>query len=198
MATQPQVPQPSSATRARFNRILFATDFSQASRHAQRYAVALARLFGSRLLALHVEGPSGSLMPYSEVSPYVLDKLREARDIQMRMLQESLQREDITFACMLETGDVKEKINEIIREHSIDLIVLGTHGRQGLSRVLMGSIVEDVFRSTTLPVLTVGRIAIHSIPGNRSLTFCTPRTLPPIQNPPRPMPSRWRRSFSRT
>lgn len=53
-------------------------------------------------------------------------------------------------------GDIKEKIDEIIDNYSIDLVILGTHGRQGLTRSLFGSTAEKVFRSTTLPVLTVG------------------------------------------
>lgn len=162
MTSQVLIPQPST-TRIRFEKILFATDFSEASHHAQRYAIALARLFGSRLFALHVESPAESVMPYGQVSSYLVDKMRDARNIQMRLLQESLEREGIPFACLLETGDVREKINDIIKQYSIDLVVLGTHGRQGLTRVLLGSTAEDVFRSITLPVLTVGP---HSDPFN--------------------------------
>jgi len=163
MTSQVLVPQPSALTRVRFDKILFATDFSEASRHAQRYAVALARLFDARLFALHVETPAESLMPYGEVSSSLLGKMREVREIQMHLLQESLQREGIPFACLLEVGDTKEKICEIIHQYSIDLLVLGTHGRQGLTRVLLGSTAENVFRSVTLPVLTVGP---HSSPFN--------------------------------
>src|SRR5215510_9211114 len=149
--------------RVRFDKILFATDFSEASRHAQRYAIALARLFDSRLFALHVESPAGSLMPYGEVSPYLKEKMREVSDHQMRALQESLNIEGIPFACILEQGDIKERISEIIRQYSIDLVVLGTHGRQGMSRTLLGSTAESVFRSINVPVLTVGP---HSDPFN--------------------------------
>jgi nucleotide-binding universal stress UspA family protein len=156
MTSQVLIPQPSALTRIRFDKILFATDFSEASRHAQRYAIALARLFDSRLFALHVETPAESLMPYGEVSSSLFGKMCERREVQMRLLQESLQREGIPFACLLEIGDIKEKICEIIRQYSIDLVVLGTHGRQGLTRVLLGSTAENVFRSVTLPVLTVG------------------------------------------
>jgi len=149
-------PQFAVIPRVRFDKILFATDFSEASRHAQRYAVALARLFDSRLFALHVESPSGSLTPYGELSPYLSDKMREVSDYQMRALQESLEKEGIPFACLLEQGNIKETISEIIRQYSIDLVVLGTHGRQGMSRTLLGSTAESVFRSINVPVLTVG------------------------------------------
>ena len=163
MTSQVLVPEPSALTRVTFNKILFATDFSEASRHAQRYAVALARLFDARLFALHVESPVESLMPYGEMSPYLLEKMRDAREIQMRLLQDSLQSEGIPFACMVEVGDIKEKINEVIKDYAIDLVVLGTHGRQGLDRVILGSTAEGVFRSINLPVLTVGP---HSDPFN--------------------------------
>ena len=156
MNTQTLIPQASIQSEIRLGKILFATDFSEASRHAETYAVALARLFGARLFALHVGMSAEALMPYAEVSPYLMDKVRQARDLQMRLLEESLQREGIPSGCILEEGDVKETINEIIQHYSIDLVVLGTHGRQGLTRTLLGSTAENVFRSTTLPVLTVG------------------------------------------
>jgi nucleotide-binding universal stress UspA family protein len=163
MTSQVLVPQTSTLARVRFNKILFATDFSEASRHAQRYAVALARLFGARLFALHVETAPESLTRYGEEARYLLDQMRESSDIQMRLLQESLSLEGIPFACMLEAGDVKERISDIIHDYSIDLVVLGTHGRQGMDRVLLGSTAENVFRSVNLPVLTVGP---HSEPFN--------------------------------
>jgi nucleotide-binding universal stress UspA family protein len=163
MLSQALIPQTSAVTKVRFDKILFATDFSEASRHAQRYAVALARLFDSRLFALHVETPAESLMSYGEVSSSLFGKMGEGRETQMRLLQESLQREGIPFACLLEIGEVKEKICEIIRRYSIDMLVLGTHGHQGLTRILLGSTAENVFRSVTLPVLTVGP---HSEPFN--------------------------------
>src|SRR5215813_5043123 len=150
------IPQSSPISEVRFQKILFATDFSEASRHAQRYAVALARSFDARVFALHVEGPPESWMPYGEVSAYLLGKMREARDTQMRLLAQSLETEHIPFACILEAGDIKEKINEVIHDYAIDLVVLGTHGRQGLDRVVLGSTAETVFRSIHLPVLTVG------------------------------------------
>ncbi|HEX7962855.1 MAG TPA: universal stress protein [Terriglobales bacterium] len=156
MTSQVLIPEPSALTKICFKKILFATDFSEASRHAQRYAVTLARLFGARLFALHVESPMESLMPYGDVSPSLLEKIRNAREIQMRLLQDSLEREGIPFACMLETGDIRQRIKEIIHDYSIDLVVLGTHGRQGLDRVVLGSTAEGVFRSINLPVLTVG------------------------------------------
>ena len=156
MSTQTLVPQKSIASEIRFDKILFATDFSEASRHAEEYAVVLARLFGARLFALHVGISEEAFIRYGEASPYLMEKVRQACDIQMRLLQESLEKEGIPFGCILEEGDIKEKINEIIKSYSIDLVVLGTHGRQGLTRVLFGSTAENVFRSTTLPVLTVG------------------------------------------
>jgi len=156
MTTQALFPSTRARTEIRLDKILFATDFSEASRHAESYAVALARLFGARLFALHVGVSEETLLPYGKVSPYLLEKLREASDLQMRLLQESLQREGIPFGCILEEGNIRERINEIIHNYSIDLVILGTHGRQGFTRDLFGSTAENVFRSTTLPVLTVG------------------------------------------
>jgi nucleotide-binding universal stress UspA family protein len=163
MTSHVLVPEPSALTKICFKKILFATDFSEASRHAQRYAVALARQFDARLFAVHVESPIESLMPHGELSPSLLATMRDTRDIQMRRLQDCLQREGIPSVCMLETGDIKQRINEIIHNYSVDLVVLGTHGRQGLDRLILGSTAESVFRSINLPVLTVGP---HSDPFN--------------------------------
>jgi nucleotide-binding universal stress UspA family protein len=164
MNTQTLIPHTSVDREIRLDKILLATDFSEASRHAERYAVALARLFGARLFALHVGISEEALEPYGAVSPYLMGKIRQARDLQMRLLQESLQSEGIPSGCILEEGDIKDKINEIIQNYSIDLVVLGTHGRQGIARVLVGSTAENVFRSTGLPVLTVGPNSADSNP----------------------------------
>lgn len=156
MSTQTLIKQPSVHSEIRPHKILFATDFSEASRHAERYAIALAKLFGARLFAMHVGISEDALMPYGEAARFLMNRISQARDVQMRLLQASLEQERIPFACILEQGDIREKINEIIKNYSIDLVVLGTHGRQGLTRVLFGSTAENVFRSTSLPVLTVG------------------------------------------
>ena len=156
MNTQTLIPAASVHTGICFEKILFATDFSEASRHAESYAIALARIFGARLFVVHVGVSQETLLPYGKVSPYLLEKLREGSDLQMRLLQASLQHECIPFGCILEEGDIRERIHEIIRNYAIDLVVLGTHGRQGLTRSILGSTAEDLFRSTTLPVLTVG------------------------------------------
>src|SRR5689334_24518140 len=129
MSTQSLIQQPSIHSEIRLEKILFATDFSEASRQAETYAVALARLSGARLFAAHVGISDDALMPYGEVAPSLLNKIRQTRDVQMRLLQVSLQKEGIPFACILEEGDIRKKINEIIENYSIDLVVLGTHAR---------------------------------------------------------------------
>ncbi len=74
MTSQVVLPQPRTVKRVRFQKILFATDFSEASRSAQEYAVALACLFEALLFAIHVESPS-ELIPFpAAATPYFMEK----------------------------------------------------------------------------------------------------------------------------
>jgi nucleotide-binding universal stress UspA family protein len=156
MTSQVVLQQLQTVKRVRFQKILFATDFSEASRGAQAYAVALARLFEARLFAIHVENPS-ELMPFPDAAtPYFMEKAEAAREENMRTLQDSLKHSGVPFATLLESGNVQEKLIETIQNYAIDLVVLGTHGRQALPRMILGSTAEGVFRAATCPVLTVG------------------------------------------
>lgn len=117
--------------------IAVATDFSDGAEAAVRVAHAYARAFGARLHVLHVTW-SGEIG--------VTDVLAALRT----ELGESV---PITIASM--PGDAAEQIVRYARLHGIDLIVVGTHGRTGLSRVVLGSVAERVARTAPCPVVTV-------------------------------------------
>ena len=136
--------------------ILVPTDFSPTSAAALPFALSLARIYGSTLLAFHVIPPE----PLQQVVP---DRLaaQDDRDWQeaRRNLTEfahSLQIGEIPCKCLLERGDLVEAIPAVVQDRDVDLVVLGTHGRRGVTKLLLGSAGEKIYRSSPCPVLTVG------------------------------------------
>jgi nucleotide-binding universal stress UspA family protein len=132
--------------------ILHPTDFSDRSRHALHLACALARDHGARLVVLHVEpihylGLSEGAIP---PDPGVI--LAQAKEQLERLeIPDPNLRSERHFA----EGDPAKEILRAAREVASDLIIMGTHGRTGLSRLLMGSVAEQVVRRAPCPVLTV-------------------------------------------
>lgn len=130
--------------------ILHPTDFSPHSAYALQLAGALARDYGARLVILNVVVPQTFL--YSEgVFPHLLDEMiGEAR----RNLSQMLVPEGILLERRLEQGNPAEEIVRLADEVGADLIVLGSHGRSGITRLLMGSVAEQVTRKANCPILT--------------------------------------------
>ena len=135
-----------------FKTILFATDFSQPSKVAFEVASALARDYHARMIALHVIEPVQ--MGYTEFTNYVGPD--EDKGEAMRTLQAiQAPAPTVTLEYRLLEGEPAAVIAETAEEAGADLIVMGTHGRTGLTRVIMGSVAEDVLRRAPCPVLTV-------------------------------------------
>jgi nucleotide-binding universal stress UspA family protein len=131
--------------------ILHPTDFSERSAYALHLACALARDHGARLVLLHVfERPS---MVYAEGITPADDMLNEKK-AEFDQLTVPNVGGGIPERRLVE-GDPASEILDIAREIAADLIVMGTHGRTGLSRFLMGSVAEQVVRKAGCPVLTV-------------------------------------------
>jgi len=134
--------------------ILHPTDFSERSALAFRLACALARDYGARLILLHVTAPP--LVAYGEgvVIPPTAAEARHDRE------REELHRlrpadPEVVAEHRLMEGDAVGAILAAARETHADLVVMGTHGRTGLRRLLMGSVAEQVVRRAPCPVLTV-------------------------------------------
>src|SRR5579863_5563940 len=137
-----------------FDNILFATDFSKQSNIALPFALSIAHRYGSKIFAAHVLAPPplGNFPPI-EVQALAAQALREAHN----SVEELARRLGaIPHEAMLRKGDIWDELSAITKGKNIDLIVLGTHGRAGVSKLLMGSIAERIFRQSTCPVLTVG------------------------------------------
>jgi nucleotide-binding universal stress UspA family protein len=135
-----------------YHRILFATDFSPASETALEYATALARDSGALLIIAHVEEMP---MPYAGGEMYFAQP--EYPNPEVRRMLEAVVPPDksVKFEHRLVMGVAADDIVRVADEEKAELIVIGTHGRTGLMRVLMGSVAESVMRYAKCPVLTV-------------------------------------------
>jgi nucleotide-binding universal stress UspA family protein len=140
--------------------ILHPTDFSVPSDYAFRTACALARDYGARLVALHVVTIPTVVYGEGMVLPDVSNYHEEARA--------KLDRLEAPANVRLERRAVEgEPVTEILRGAEAaraDMIVMGTHGRTGLSRLLMGSVAEKVVRQAACPVLTVRMPLAEAVP----------------------------------
>jgi nucleotide-binding universal stress UspA family protein len=138
--------------------VLFATDFSAISESALPYAMAICRRFGSTLHMAHVLSDANALMmtggvDYVSLSTIYEDAHTGAKE---KLDQISNRLQGITHRNYVRHGAVWGNLAEIIAGNRIDLIVLGTHGRSGLGKLLLGSVAEDILRHASCPVLTIG------------------------------------------
>jgi nucleotide-binding universal stress UspA family protein len=138
--------------------ILHATDFSAQSAAAFDVACALARDYSAKLTILHVWSPPPVYAPDGIAVPMTSEDVYKAR-----VSLAAIRPQDPTVKTehVLAEGDPTEQILHHAREASADLIVMGTHGSSGLTRLLMGSVAESVTRRAECPVLTL-RKPVHS------------------------------------
>ena len=133
-------------------KILLATDFSPASESAVAYASALARDTGAKLLIVHVEEPP---LAYTTGEMYFdpTDTARPGLDEALRRVLPTAP--EIRYEHHLLMGNPAQELIDLATKERVDLIVMGTHGRTGLSRLLMGSVAEEVVRQAPCPVFTL-------------------------------------------
>jgi nucleotide-binding universal stress UspA family protein len=134
--------------------ILHPTDFSEPSEHACRLAASLARDQGARLVLLHVVSPTALTEEMSFQAP-ADDPHQPVWEAFGRLESSNPCLRDLDVRKLVEVGDPLSVILRTAQDSSSDLIVMGTHGRTGLSHLLMGSVAEQVVRKATCPVLTV-------------------------------------------
>jgi nucleotide-binding universal stress UspA family protein len=136
-------------------RILYATDFSRQSAAALPYALSITRKHGAKLFAVHVVSPAPlpTSFPTHAWQAVVAQAIREARATIQRLEPQWKEVPHETRVCR---GDAWTELSKIVQDFQVDLIVLGTHGRTGASKALLGSVAEKVFRHSQCPVLTVG------------------------------------------
>lgn len=142
----------------RLARILVPTDFSEHSKKALRYAVALAQVHRSQIQLLHVlELP---LYPVSfgvgpVTIPPISEELRQAASNHLELMRKAEIPDDVKSQAVIREGRPFFEVCVAAREDAADLIVIATHGYSGVKHVLLGSTAEKVVRKAPCPVLTV-------------------------------------------
>lgn len=141
-------------TRITLKNILFATDFSAASDAAAPIAIQIARHYGAKVYGVHVN----RFEDYTAAAPNAWAAMAEAAEKEKKedasRLNEQLQA--VEHEAVIGEGSIWEVISNLIEQKEIDLIVLGTRGRTGLGKVILGSVAEQILRQSPCPVLTVG------------------------------------------
>lgn len=153
----------------RLHQVVVATDFSDTASAALDYAMVIAKQFGARLRILHVfnaplqvplEGTGSAVSTGTPAMPMpnasLLVQQRKMVDQKLERLAEECNARGVpTSHQLLQEEKAHRAIVDAALQAQADLIVLGTHGRTGLERLLLGSVAEGVLRHTTLPVLVV-------------------------------------------
>jgi len=133
-------------------KILVPTDLGDAAEHALDYALELARGTGGRVYLLHVVPlPAGGFSELGALSREAEARLLEAHQRAVNALAEPRG----AVAMLVRRGDPRDAIPEAAEGLDADLIVIATHGRRAISRLLLGSVAESVVRTAPCPVLTV-------------------------------------------
>jgi len=140
----------------RLKSILVATDFSEASEKPLRHALAIARHYGAKLSLVNVVSSLG----FTLVGPDAVSAATEAVWRDVRQLEDDLVQRGtlagLRHEAIVRQGDVWEELEKVVSQEQVDLLVIGTHGRRGLGKLLLGSVAERVFRRADCLVLTVG------------------------------------------
>jgi nucleotide-binding universal stress UspA family protein len=134
--------------------ILLATDFSPGSETAVKYAQAIARRHASRVHTIHVNSPNS----YNLLDPDAFAITFNGPEANSKNIADVLHGllTGLPSQTPLRQGAVWEVIGDVARRNEIDLLVLASHGRHGIPRLVLGSVAEEVFRNVSCPVLTVG------------------------------------------
>ncbi|HEY8714997.1 MAG TPA: universal stress protein [Candidatus Acidoferrum sp.] len=139
-------------------KILFLTDFSWASQWAVPFVRGLARDYGSSVTALHVAVPDA----LTSITPDSFAAAVETQEAAMlkKMARVEKEFEGVAAKALVIAGpSVWSVVSAILESEKIDLICVGTHGRTGLPKMLMGSTAEEIYRRSLVPVITVGPAA---------------------------------------
>jgi nucleotide-binding universal stress UspA family protein len=140
-------------------RILFPTDFSEGSAHAIPFVADLTKHYGARLYVVHViydvARVTGWYVPHVSMEEMYRDiETNAGKELEKCCVEELRGYKDIEYKIL--KGVPHEEILRFAEENNINMIVMGSHSRKGLDRVIFGSTAERVVRNSRCPVLTVG------------------------------------------
>lgn len=135
--------------------VAVATDFSECTERALEHGLAVARHFGAAVHLLHLVRPSS--YPFSaEVMPALADAAARDCDHLIERLENARQLEGIQLHRHVLHGEIHDVVSDFVRQQHVDLMVVGTHGRGGIPRLLRGSVAQQIFHCVRCPVLVVG------------------------------------------
>jgi nucleotide-binding universal stress UspA family protein len=140
--------------RVQLNNIIFATDFSRAAEAALPFAARIAKSFGAKLFAVHAKTPENYALPPTEVWPAAIAQLDEKKVELRRNLYNRFP--GVESEVLIGEGSVCGVVEAMADEKKADLIVVGTSGRRGIGKFVLGSVAEEILRRGKCPVLTVG------------------------------------------
>jgi len=163
-------PLKSSTTGLTFRHILVATDFSEASRRALREALALAAENDAQLSVMHVLHPDRTYAALE--NPPELDLERIDAEKQFKRLLNELKPEH-KVTTFVKHGNVTLQVLSLIEKEAIDLLLIGTRARGGLTKVALGSVAEELLRVAPCPVMTIGPQADFATAGFHRILFAT-------------------------
>lgn len=152
MSAQAMNPLPTTQLR----NIMLATDFSEASMNAMPYVTMIAKKLGSSVYLCHVVEPTTLVASAPEAAPMLYGAMRDQAHEQLKALAHSEDLKGFHPRTVVGNGLIGDALPGLINKNNVDLIVMGTHGRTGVRKFLLGSAVETVCRIATCPVLTVG------------------------------------------
>ena len=139
------------------NQILVPTDFSENAGHALSYAVEMAKRCSAKIHLLHTPViPTYLLMdlsysPGPEAVTRILNESQSALDEQAKVLADA----GVEHFTAIREGTVHEVIRDYAKEHDVDLVVVGTHGRTGVSKLMYGSVTERVIKTVHTPIIVI-------------------------------------------
>jgi nucleotide-binding universal stress UspA family protein len=134
--------------------ILFATDFSPAADAAAPFATQMARSYGAKVYGVHAK----PFENYALAAPEAWSAMAQATEKEIKEHNQHMEEQlkGVEHEVVIVEGNIWEVISNLIKEKEIDLIVLGTRGRTGIGKTLLGSVAEQILRQAPCPVLTVG------------------------------------------
>ena len=144
-----------AGARIALKNILFLTDFSEPSEVALPFGVAVAREYGASVHALHVLIPAPSAYVGPDTIPLAIEAQEESAQVDMQRVEAQLTGVPHDASVIHGIG-VWPAVEQQIADQHADMIVLGTHGRTGAQRLLLGSVAEEILRQARIPVLTIG------------------------------------------
>jgi nucleotide-binding universal stress UspA family protein len=155
--------------------ILVGTDFSEFSRGALAYAIALAKHYGSTIRIVHAIPPEPLQPVPLDALPDELNRQQFQAKAEMQKLEQEAGIGGVRHRTEIVSGEVGDVLSAVVDRDRPDLLVLGTHGRGGLKKLAFGSIAEQAVRLASCPVLTVGPHVADPSPDTifKSILFAT-------------------------